>query len=794
MIKSYFLLTIRTIGKNKISFLINLIGMSIALGVSITAYVNYEYNVNFDKGQKDVENVYRINFNNEHEGRQTKYGVSPIPLGNLVRENVGEVSDVIYYISKSGQFRIGDEMFEKEFVYADPRFTKIFTMDLMFGSLSLDDKKDVLISDRLATTYFGVTNVVGKTLSQVIAGTPRDFNIAGVYKAFPANSSFRFDLLTQYENYFVDPAQRDQIANDWKKWSTTFLVIPNKNSIAAVEKYLQKFINIQNEARPDLAAKNFYLDPFQGMSARAVRERNEGHWFNRPMPPAAVIAPFMMATFLLLVACFNFTNNSIAIAGNRLKEIGIRKVIGGKRKELIFQFLSETLIFCSLAILISLYLAELFVAKWNSMWTGIEIVIQYQNNATFLIAIFSLLIIASLLAGSYPALYISRFKPIEVLKGTVKFGGSNWLTKTLLAFQFSISLAAVIFALAFYFNSKFQKEYDLGYHYQNVIQVPVSGKQQFTELRNALQSNPHIKSIGGSQHHIYNSSSKVAAKFENGKETEVDLLSVGDDYFEALDVRITRGRDFEKNSINDQKESIIVNEEFVRAFGLGAQAVGKRITLADTAHFYIAGVTKDVYLQALFKPLSPLIFRYVPEDNYRYLVASADHSQLLALNEEIKTAWKKLYPNSLYTGSLMEEEMVMALEHFDNVVILYTFLGAIAILMSVSGLYSLVSLHLQKRTKEFGIRKILGAPLQNIVFQASKLFLIIMIIAFVLGSFAGTFMVNKLMDTVWEYYVSIGFNIVFTAITILFTIACATVSYKIFSVSRTNPAESLKYE
>lgn len=794
MIKSYFLLTLRTISKNKISFLINLIGMSIALGVSITAYVNYEYNVNFDKGQENIENIYRINFNNEHEGKEIKYGVSPMPLGNLVRENVSGVSDVIYYISKNGQFRIGDEMFEKEFVYADPKFTKLFTLNLLYGSLSLDGKKDVLISDKLAITYFGDTKVVGKSLTQVVAGTPRDFNIAGVYKAFPANSSFRFDLLTQFENYFTDPAQRDQVANDWKKWSTTFLVIQNKNSVASVESYLQKFIKVQNEARPDLAARNFYLDPFKGMSARAVRERNEGHWFNRPMPPAAVLAPFMMATFLLLVACFNFTNNSIAIAGNRLKEIGIRKVIGGKRKELVVQFLSETLIFCSLAILISLYLAELFVAKWNSMWTGIEIVIQYQNNITFLVAIFTLLITASLLAGSYPALYISRFKPIEVLRGTVKFGGSNWLTKTLLAFNFSISLAAVIFALAFYFNSKFQKEYDLGYRYQNVIQVPVTGEQQFAELRNALQSNTKIKAIGGGQHHIYNSSTKVAAKFENVSEREVDLLNVGDDYFETLEVKVTGGRGFIKDSSSDQKESIIVNEEFVRVFGLGEQAVGKRITLADTAQFYIAGITKDVYLQALFKPLTPLIFRYTPAANYRYLVASADHSDLLVVNEEIKSVWKKLYPNTLYTGSLMEEEMVMALEHFDNVVILYTFLGAIAILMSVSGLYSMVSLHLQKRTKEFGIRKILGAPLQNIVFQASKLFIIIMLIAFVFGSFGGAFMVNKLMDTVWEYYVAIGFKIVFSAITILFTIACLTVSYKIFSVSKTNPAESLKYE
>ncbi|HYG03834.1 MAG TPA: FtsX-like permease family protein, partial [Chryseosolibacter sp.] len=662
------------------------------------------------------------------------------------------------------------------------------------GTLSLDEKKDVLISDKLAKTYFGEINVVGKSLTQVVAGIPRDFNIAGVYKAFPANSSFRFDLLTQFENYFTDPAQRDQMLHDWKKWSTTFLVIDNQQSVPAVEAYLQKFVTVQNEARPDLAAKKFYLEPFIGMAARAVRERTEGHWFNRPMPPAAVVAPFMMAAFLLLVACFNFTNNSIAIAGNRLKEIGVRKVIGGKRKELVVQFLSETLIFCSLAIAISLYLAEVFVAKWNAMWSGIEIAIQYQNNVSLLLAIVALLVSASLLAGSYPALYISRFKPIEVLRGSARFGGSNWLTKTLLALQFSISLAAVIFSLAFYFNSNFQKEYDLGYRYQNVIQVPVAGESQFVELRNVLQSNSKIRSIGGGEHHIYNSSTKVAAKFENSIETEVDLLNVGDDYFETLDVTVIKGKGFTKNSSTDQAESIVVNEEFVRVFRLGDNAVGSRITLADTAQFYIAGVTKDVYLQALFMPLAPLVFRYTTPSNYRYLVASADHSDLPVVNEEIKAVWKKLYPNTLYTGALMEEDMLMALEHFDNVVILYTFLGAIAILMSVSGLYSMVSLNLQKRTKEFGIRKILGAPLRNIVFHASKVFVVIMVVAFVLGSFAGTFMVNKLMDTVWEYYVAVGFKIVFTGITILFSIACATVAYKILSVSRTNPAESLKYE
>lgn len=794
MIKSYLLLTLRTIAKNKISFLINLIGMSIALGVSITAYVNYEYNVNFDKSQKDISNLYRLGFNSLQDGKEIKYGVSPLPLGAMLRENVSEAKDVVYYISRSAQFRIGDEMFETEFIYADPDFTKLFTLELLHGSLSLNEKKDILISDRLATTYFGRTNVVGQSLNQIIDGTPRDFNIAGVYKAFPGNSSFRFNLVTQFENYFIDAGQRSQMMGDWKKWSTLFLHIPDKNSLKAVEAYAQKFVSIQNEARPDLPVKNFYLEPFEGMSARAVMERNEGHWFNRPMPPAAVLAPFMMGLFLLLVACFNFTNNSIAIAGSRLKEIGIRKVIGGKRKELVIQFLSETLIFCIIALTIALYLAELFVAKWNSMWTGIEIVIRYQNNYTFIIAVLLLLIIASLLAGSYPALYISRFRPIQVLRGTVKFGGSNWLTKTLLVFQFSISLAAVIFALAFYFNSKFQREYDLGYSYQNVIQVPVKNEQQFLQLKNELQTNSRIKAIGGAEHHIYSSATKVSARYENKVESEVDMLNVGEDYFKTLDVRIVAGRSFITNATSDLQESIIVNEEFVRVFGLGKDAVGKRITLSDTAQYYIAGVTKDVYLQALFKPLAPLIFRYTPQESYRYLVASTSADEVMIANEEIKSAWKKLFPNTLYTGSLMQERMVMALEHFDNVVVLYTFLGAIAILMSVSGLYSMVSLQLQKRTKEFGIRKILGAPLKNIVFQASKLFLILMVVAFVIGSFGGALMVNKLMDTVWEYYVAIGPKIIFSAVAILFTIACLTVSYKIFSVSRTNPAESLKSE
>ncbi|MEQ8424679.1 MAG: FtsX-like permease family protein [Cyclobacteriaceae bacterium] len=201
-----------------------------------------------------------------------------------------------------------------------------------------------------------------------------------------------------------------------------------------------------------------------------------------------------------------------------------------------------------------------------------------------------------------------------------------------------------------------------------------------------------------------------------------------------------------------------------------------------------------MYLRALFEPIAPVAFRYIPESNYKYLVASTDHSNLVEVNVQIKEAWQKLFPNMLYTGKLMEQDMAMVTEHFDSVVIIYTFLGIVAIIMSISGLYSLVSLSLQKRTKEFGIRKILGASVSHMTLQASKLFIIIMMLSFVIGSVMGSVMVNGLMSTIWEYYVAINTTTLSLAILILLLIAVATIGAKIVKVTRTNPVDSLRYE
>jgi ABC-type antimicrobial peptide transport system permease subunit len=794
MLTHYLRLAFRTFFKNKTAFLINLIGMSIALGTCITAWVNYEYNSQFDQTQENAGKLYRIGFWQTTERRDVPYGVCPLPVANLLTSNIGEGEHVIQYISKGSQFRILDELFEREFIYTDPAFTSVFNMERLSGSLSLADKTQVLISDKLAITYFGTTEVVGKPLTQLVSGEPREFVIGGVFRQFPANSSFRFQLITNYENYFSDPATRSTSENDWSRWATTFLYLNDKRAADVIEKQMQQYVNIQNEARPDLKVKEFYVEPFVGMSQRAVAQKNQGHWLNMPMPPAGVIAPFAMAGFILIVACFNFMNNAIAVSGRRLKEIGIRKVIGIRRRGLVVQFLSETMVFCLLSLGLAVVLAEYFVTGWNGMWSGIEIAIRYSNNYSLIIAIGSLMIIAALLAGGYPAFYISWFKPVEILRGNSRFGGANLLTRSLLVIQFSISLAAVIFALAFYFNSKYQKEYDLGYSWRSVIQVPVANGQQFEALRNELSANPSIHSIGGSQHHIYASSYKVAARYGTLESKEVDVLNVGDNYFETVNVRVIAGRPFQADQVSDVKESIIVNEEFVRKFGLGEDAIGKRFLFNDTTQLFIVGMVKDVYLQALFQPLSPLAFRYVDDADYRYLVASTDPEQIAAVNTQMKASWQKLYPTYLYPGQLMESRMMMALEHFDSVVILYTFMGIVAIMMSVSGLYSLVALNLQKRTKEFGIRKIMGATISQVTLMASRQFIIIMLISFVIGAILGGVMVNGLMNSVWEYYVAVNATVLTLAISILAFISLLAIGFKIGRFAVSNPVDAIRHE
>jgi ABC-type antimicrobial peptide transport system permease subunit len=501
----------------------------------------------------------------------------------------------------------------------------------------------------------------------------------------------------------------------------------------------------------------------------------------------------MMGIFVLLISCFNLTNTSIAISSRRLKEIGIRKVMGSKRAHLIFQFIGETMLICMVSLIIGMVLAEVaLIPAFNQLWPELKITTNYTGEPDFLIFMIGVLLFTGLLAGSYPAFYISKFQPTSILKGKLKFGGTNYFTRILLTLQFAISLIAIVCSLAFTENARYQRDFDMGFDKKGVISTRVKNRSEFETYRNALLENDNIQSVGWSQHHLYSTGYNDPIK-HNEKEIEADIMDVGDDYLKTVGMTITEGRDFVKDSESDRKESVIITEEVARKFGWD-KPIGKEIVWHDTVKLYVVGVIKDIYNRGLWEKMEPLIIRYSAKDNVSHVLVSTSADKIVEVNKFMEAKWKEIFPNRLYAGRFMDEEMVEANTVNNNIVKMFVFLGVIALILSATGLFTLVSLNIIKKMKEIGVRKVLGASMGNISRVINIEFVIILSIACLLGGFSGAWMAGMLMGSIWDYYQNTTIATLLLSALILFVVSALSIGFKVYNTARLNPANVLRDE
>jgi ABC-type antimicrobial peptide transport system permease subunit len=500
-----------------------------------------------------------------------------------------------------------------------------------------------------------------------------------------------------------------------------------------------------------------------------------------------------MGIFILLIACFNLTNTSIAMASRRLKEIGIRKVMGSMRKHLIMQYLGETLFICFVSLMLGLVLSDFMVRGWNLMWEYFQLTPHYFDNPTVLIFLVSVLVFTGIAAGAYPAFYISKFEPVRILKGKVEFGGTNYFTRILLGLQFAISLMAIVCAIGFLQNARYQREYDLGFDVRGSIIAWMSGQSDFDTFRNSLQENPLIVSMAGARSGIFSNRAHEPVKYES-KQQEVDIIAVGDQYLTTIGLKLVEGRDFVKDAETDRKESVIITQQMASEFGWD-KPLGKEILYKDTVKLYVIGVVKDVYTQGLWRKLEPLMIRYVLPNEYNQIVVSTQAENVGAVNVFMAHAWNKIFPNRLYDGNILAVGGLREANEVNiNIVYMFTFLGAIAMLMSATGLYTLVSLNIIKRMKEIGVRKVLGASVSNIARIVNTEFVIILALASALGSWGGYMQSNMIMGSIWRYYQGPTSMTFVLSVTILFLISVVAIGYKVFKAANMNPVESLKEE
>jgi len=795
MIKNYLLITFRNLFKNKLYIFINVVGMAIAIACCIIAYFNYDHNASFDENHVNAASIYRIGSVREFQNELTEVGYAPIGLGNAIRQNVKEVDEVVRYSpSEGGNFQIGDNLISTDINYVDPAFFKLFTFEFIEGSGDVTDKSSLCISEELAIKFFGHDKAVGKHLVQMLDSSKTiNYTVSGVFRKQPSNSSFYGEAYAHYDHHFDGGTDPKFNENGWYYRATLFVQIKDPSKVEGVQNQIKAYAENNNRVREDFIIKYFLVEPFAGMGVRDSYDDKQGVWTRNGSPLAAVIGVGLMGILVLLIACFNLTNTIVAISSRRLKEIGIRKVMGSARKHLVFQFIGETFVICFIALILGIVLCELWLLpEFNKLWSDFDLRANYWDKPNFMIFLVLTLVVTSIVAGSYPSFYISRFQPTAILKGTMKFGGANAFMRVLLCIQFAISLAGIVCSFAFVDNAAYQRDFDLGFNRSGIIYTYVKGRSEFEVYRNELAGDENITAIAATQSHLFSSWFNDPIKYQD-KEIEVSFLDVGEDYFSTVGITLTKGRNFESESETDRKESVIITEDLASQLGL-TDPIGAEIIWSDTVRYYVIGVTKDIYNKALWRKFDPILFRYAPRESVSHILVKAPTDKLVEVNKHMEAKWKELFPNRHYQGRYMDEELVEADTVNKNLVTMFAFLGSVSLFLSATGLFTLVSLNIIRKMKEIGVRKVLGASTGNITAVVNREFIIILLLATSIGSALGWFLSLALMQGIWKYYQEVSISSIIFSAVILLLASALSIGYKVYGATRLNPANVLRSE
>ncbi|MFC2086122.1 ABC transporter permease [Bacteroidota bacterium] len=790
MLKILLIIALRNLWKNKVFVLINILGLAITLACCIVAYYNNKFDADFNEVFTKKAEIYKINLTRELNNNQQAYGITPVTLGALLKDELAGVN-VVRVSHTNLSLKREQKIFSKRIVFADNNFFEVFNFQIINGDLNtFQDKGNVLINEDIAEIYFGSEDPLGKMLTIFNdKGEGFNYQVSGVFKNLPENNSLRCEVITQFDNY-IDLFEIDEFS--WKGWvAATFLHITNPDRVKSVEEHLQKYIPQQNKARDDWKISNFYIESL--IDVPRTGRNIYANWLYPGLHPAALIAPGVMAILILLIACFNFTNTTIAISGSRLKEISIRKVVGSYKRQLVIQFLGENILLCFLALLVAIPIAQWLLGEYSSMWPGLTLELNFSKDIGFWIFLVLLLLFTGILAGAYPAFYISKFNPINILRGTTKFGGVSTLSKILLVLQLGISITSIVSALVFVQNAYYQDTLDMGFNKDQVIAIPLNDRSIYESYKNTISKNPKIISTGGGEEHIGWGPYRRSLECE-GKEMEVDIFDINEGYFETMGLTLLDGRKFEPEfEQSDAERAVIVNEKLVKDFGWD-KAIGKIFRMNDTTELNVVGLMKDFYPSGFWSPVGPTAVRCGSKDRIRMLVVKANIADLTEVNEYLEEKWHEIVPNYPYEGFYQNETLAEAKDINKQITTIMIFLAVIAVAMSLIGLYTLVSLRILKRTKEFGIRKIVGAPVMKIAMLISKEFMILIGIASVFGAVLGYYLSNSLLSSIWIHHLTIGVLSLLLPVVLIFIFSAITLSGKVMQTALKNPIESLRYE
>ena len=800
MLKNFLKVAVRNLSRNKVYVAINIVGLGLALACCIVAYLNFKYNWDFDTNHEQINHIYKVHCMHERQGDLHEFGRIPMPMADAMREDLSGVDKVFRFERHVFTVRdesMADKVFNTAVCYAEPGFLESFTFPLVSGNLSAYHEIDrAVVTKDYAEKFYGDEDPIGKILT-VFDDTGMSFNfvIAGVVERAPQNSSVHFELLTNFENRFR--MYDDNVRNNWASFAqNTFVYFNDPAKATAFESQLEQYLPLQQQANEGFQLTRFLLSPMNthAHNSREIWADN----LSNAMDPAAVLTPQIMALLILLVACFNFTNTAIANSNRRLKEIGVRKVLGGSRKQLINQFMTENMTVCLLALIISVGIATYLVPAYAAMWEGMELKLELTDDIGFYLFLFGLLVFTTLLAGLYPSLYISKYQPVSILRGGLSIGSKGGLTKFLLATQYTFTVIAIFASVAFIQNARYQDTLDMGYDRDQVIAVNLLNETQYQKMKASMMSNPNITSFASAKHHI-GQGNYGATLINEGEEVNSNMMDVGVDYLETMGLEILQGRSYSKDlEASDTRSSIIVNEKLVKSFGW-ENPIGQRLALNDTTTLTVVGVVKDFYMNGFWAPIQPTGFRlsslkFEDDGTYSFIACKTDIDHITEVYDYLEAEWNGKIPNKVFSGFYQNDLLRKAKTVNNNIMTIFTFLGVVAFILSCLGLFTLVSINLIRKTKEIGVRKVLGGEVGHIVYLISKGYFLLLFISSVIGVTAGYYLINALISDIFTNHKEMdAFTFAIPMVTII-GVSLAIASLRTLKAAVVNPVKSLRYE
>ena len=793
MLFNYLRVAFRNLLKNKRYVIINALGLGTALACCITAYLLLAYNIEFDNFHDDekVSHIFKFHtISREKDGSTARDVQAPIALIPIAAEEIAGIKRYTRFLYGGGALYYGDNAFNEGIAFADSSFFDLFDYPLIAGSHKFfHDKNSIFITEKVAKKYFGNEDPVGK-LMVFSSGDETEIEVlvGGVLKRFPLNNTFTFDILMRMEHFM----EMGKIKNDdWSDWRNpaTFVELASPENAGQISTQFSKYISNRNKLRTDMVVESYELVPFK---SKFTGDELRYNWVNHRIGAEPLIIFSSMAVLILLIACFNLTNTSIAMTGKRLKEVGVRKSVGASRQQIVSQFLLETLLLITGSVLVGLLMAQFIVPAFVSMW-DLPYDLKDLDGVNLFAALVILVFLAAVLAGMYPALYSSKFKPTVLLKGSIRMKGTNGLTRILVASQFALSVIVMIAGVVFIRNTKYQEQIKFGYDHERIITVSLGGEREFEAMEKTIAANPKILSVGVSDGAIGRNSYQTPVRVDTAQHN-VQALGIGKNYFETMGIRFIKGRTFDLENASDQAEGIIVNEAFVDRAGMD-DPIDRIVVLHDVRR-RILGVIEN-HIDNLYRSKEPEPFVFYPaaKNQYITLLVQTERRDLVETQKYLEATWKQIFPGKPFESHFQEDILLKESKKMNaNMEKIFFFITVLGGLLSASGIFALASLNITKRTKEIGIRKALGATENNILGLMNTEFVIVLLLAATLGSVGGYYVTHALLSMLYAYHVDVGIFPIILSATFIFGMGILTTSITILKAARSNPVNTLRTE